>query len=166
MKAQPDINPTTVASRSARGECPPSRRLPRVRGPIAQAALAAAFCLLPVAPGSGQGRAPDGIEPGAHARITRVAQIRRLSAQPSRLEPGVELLPVITYGSSAWGMTFFQDSTRGIFLLASLPVGSLIESTGVWSVETDTYRNPAAYRWLRSARDIVVLGQPTLWTGG
>jgi PAS domain S-box-containing protein len=119
-----------------------------------------------VAPGSGQGRAPDGIEPGAHARITRVAQIRRLSAQPSRLEPGVELLPVITYGSSAWGMTFFQDSTRGIFLLASLPVGSLIESTGVWSVETDTYRNPAAYRWLRSARDIVVLGQPTLWTGG
>jgi len=47
----------------------------------------------------------------------------------------------------------------------SIPVGSLIEMTGVWSVGTDEYRRPNAYRiLLRSERDITVLEQPSWWT--
>jgi len=49
--------------------------------------------------------------------------------------------------------------------LESIPVGSRIQTTGVWSVETDEYRQPTAYRiLLRSERDIVVLDRPSWWT--
>jgi len=49
--------------------------------------------------------------------------------------------------------------------LWSIPVGSGLEATGVWSIETDEYRNPTAFRvLLRSARDIIVLEQPSWWT--
>ena len=47
----------------------------------------------------------------------------------------------------------------------SLPVGSLIETTGVWSIETDEYRQPTAYRiLLRSPADIAVIERPSWWT--
>ena len=49
--------------------------------------------------------------------------------------------------------------------LWSIPVGSQLEATGVWSIETDEYRNPTAFRvLLRSARDIAVLDRPSWWT--
>jgi PAS domain S-box-containing protein len=44
-------------------------------------------------------------------------------------------------------------------------VGSRIETTGVWSVDTDAYRNPLTYRvLLRSPLDLVVLERPTWWS--
>ncbi len=50
--------------------------------------------------------------------------------------------------------------------LRSIPIGSLIQTTGVWSVETDEYRQPTAYRiLLRSAGDLAVIEQPSWWTG-
>ncbi len=49
---------------------------------------------------------------------------------------------------------------------ASIPIGSRIEATGVWSIETDEYRNPVAYRvLLRSPEDVVVIERPSWWTG-
>ena len=48
----------------------------------------------------------------------------------------------------------------------SIRSGSRIEVTGVWSIETDEYRNPKAYRvLLRSSQDVVVLARPSWWTG-
>ena len=50
--------------------------------------------------------------------------------------------------------------------LCSIPLGSQLEATGVWSIQTDEYRNPTAFRvLLRSARDVVVLERPSWWTG-
>jgi PAS domain S-box-containing protein len=47
-----------------------------------------------------------------------------------------------------------------------IPDGSQLQITGVWSVEADEYRRPAAFRVLpRSAGDIVVLERPSWWTG-
>jgi PAS domain S-box-containing protein len=100
--------------------------------------LAAAFCLLPflAVPGSGQALPRDDIAVTAHTLITHVAQIRRLTAQQSRLKPPVQLRGVITYNSPEWGVTFFQDSTGGIFLLTRgmsirFRAGDLVEVQGV-----------------------------------
>jgi PAS domain S-box-containing protein len=50
--------------------------------------------------------------------------------------------------------------------VGSIPIGSRIELTGVWSIETDEYRNPTAYRvLLRSPADVIVLERPSWWTG-
>lgn len=50
--------------------------------------------------------------------------------------------------------------------VGSIPIGSRIELTGVWSIETDEYRKPTAYRvLLRSPRDVIVLERPSWWTG-
>ena len=49
--------------------------------------------------------------------------------------------------------------------LPMIPVGSRIETTGVWSIEADEYRQPTAYRiLLRSARDVVVIERAPWWT--
>jgi PAS domain S-box-containing protein len=49
--------------------------------------------------------------------------------------------------------------------LWSIPMGSQLVATGVWSIRTDEYHNPVAFRvLLRSARDIVVLERPSWWT--
>jgi PAS domain S-box-containing protein len=46
-----------------------------------------------------------------------------------------------------------------------IPIGSRVETTGVWSIEADEYRRPAAFRvLLRSAADIAVLERPSWWT--
>ncbi len=48
----------------------------------------------------------------------------------------------------------------------SIRDGSQLQILGVWSVETDEYRNPTAYRiLLRSATDIAVLQRASWWTG-
>jgi PAS domain S-box-containing protein len=50
--------------------------------------------------------------------------------------------------------------------VGSIPIGSRIELTGVWSIETDEYRNPTAFRvLLRSPADVIVLDRPSWWTG-
>ncbi len=47
----------------------------------------------------------------------------------------------------------------------AIPTGSLLETIGVWSVETDAYHRPTAFRvLLRSPQDIVILERPTWWT--
>ena len=48
--------------------------------------------------------------------LTRVAQIRRLTADQARLGYSVELRGVITYNAPEWGATFLQDSTAGIYV--------------------------------------------------
>ena len=49
--------------------------------------------------------------------------------------------------------------------IRSIRNGSLLSTTGVWSVETDEYRRPTAYRvLLHSAADIVILEQTSWWT--
>jgi signal transduction histidine kinase/CheY-like chemotaxis protein len=48
----------------------------------------------------------------------------------------------------------------------SIRIGSQLQILGVWSVETDEYRRPTAYRvLLRSAGDIMVLQRASWWTG-
>ena len=48
----------------------------------------------------------------------------------------------------------------------SIPDSSQLELAGVWSVETDEYRRPSAYRvLLRSSGDLAVLDRPSWWTG-
>ena len=50
--------------------------------------------------------------------------------------------------------------------LPMIPVGSRIETTGVWSIEADEYRQPTSYRiLLRSPRDVTVIERPSWWTG-
>ena len=51
-------------------------------------------------------------------------------------------------------------------MLPMIPVGSRIETTGVWSIEADEYRQPTGYRvMLRSPRDVTVIERPSWWTG-
>lgn len=48
----------------------------------------------------------------------------------------------------------------------AIPNRSRLQMTGVWSVETDEYRRPTSYHLLvKGAGDIVVLQQPSWWTG-
>ena len=55
------------------------------------------------------------------------------------------------------------EQTRGE--LSGIRVGSRLQLTGVWSVETDEYRRPVSYRvLLRSGADVVVLSRATWWT--
>src|SRR5450432_4038669 len=50
--------------------------------------------------------------------------------------------------------------------MRSIREGNQLQVLGVWSVETDEYRRPTAYRvLLRSAGDIVVLQRASWWTG-
>ncbi|HEV2233029.1 MAG TPA: response regulator [Terriglobia bacterium] len=68
--------------------------------------------------------------------ITQAAQIRRLTAQQVQLKIPVVLRGVITYTSLEWGVTFFQDSTAGIFittreLTTKIRAGDLVEVQGV-----------------------------------
>jgi two-component system sensor histidine kinase/response regulator len=50
--------------------------------------------------------------------------------------------------------------------VASIPMRSWIQTTGVWSIETDEYRKPTAFRiLLRSSQDVVVLKRPPWWRG-
>jgi PAS domain S-box-containing protein len=64
---------------------------------------------------------------------------------------------VIFSGQIAW-----REVTARI---RSLPNGSLLQLTGVWSVETDENGRPAAYRLLlRSPADVAVIQEAAWWT--
>ncbi len=115
-----------------------AQRLHRQRHLRGKMVLAATFSILAflVISGSGQVLARDDVAVTTHTLITHVAQIRRLTIQQSRLKSSVQLRGVITYNSPEWGVTFFQDSTGGIFLLTrgmntQFRAGDFVEVQGV-----------------------------------
>ena len=55
--------------------------------------------------------------------------------------------------------------SRSSARMRSLPVGTLLKVTGVWSIEADEFRRPTSFRvLLRSAEDGVVMELPSWWT--
>jgi signal transduction histidine kinase/DNA-binding response OmpR family regulator len=73
---------------------------------------------------------------------------------------------VFTLQHGAFTFTAQLLESPGTDQLRSIRDGSELQLLGVWSVETDQYRRPTAYRvLLRSAGDIVVLHQASWWTG-
>jgi PAS domain S-box-containing protein len=85
---------------------------------------------------------------------------------------------VLTIQTGSFTFTARLKEAHADDTLRRIPVGSLLETTGVWSTETDEYRTtsqqpvdnpvvPMAFRiLLRSVRDIVVLEKPSGWTAG
>jgi len=72
---------------------------------------------------------------------------------------------VLTMQLGSFTFTALVNEKAAGKALRSIPIGSRIQTTGVWSVETDEYRQATAYRiLLRSERDIVVLEEPSWWT--
>ncbi|MGD0301085.1 MAG: ATP-binding protein [Bryobacteraceae bacterium] len=74
---------------------------------------------------------------------------------------------VIVLTMQMGGSTFTARLPRAdAATVSSIPIGSRLELTGVWSIETDGYRKPTAFRvLLRSRRDVIVLQRPSWWTG-
>ena len=74
---------------------------------------------------------------------------------------------VIVLTMQMGGSTFTARLPKAVAgTVGSIPIGSRIEATGVWSIETDEYRNPTAFRvLLRSQEDVIVLERPSWWTG-
>jgi len=93
------------------------------------------------------------------------AQLVRIQGQLiNQSIQGEEVVLLIQTGSHTFTARLASGALEKV--MRSIPVGSRLETTGVWSVETDAYRNPTAYRvFLRSASDIVVLERPSWWTG-
>jgi PAS domain S-box-containing protein len=83
---------------------------------------------------------------------------------------------VLTMRTGGSTFTARLEKARADDRVSRIPVGSLLETTGVWSTRTDDYRTtnqrpvddvvaPMAFRiLLRSAGDIVVLENPSWWT--
>jgi PAS domain S-box-containing protein len=73
---------------------------------------------------------------------------------------------VLTMQSGSYTYTARLDQQAGGETLSSIPVGSRLEVTGIWSIEADEYRQPTAYHiLLRSGRDIVLIERASGWTG-
>ena len=81
------------------------------RWKIAWAAVGAAMLSAPAAPGWNQS-APAGSVP----TLTKVAQIRALSAAEAKRGYRIQLKGVITYTSPEYRVSFFQDDSAGLFL--------------------------------------------------
>src|SRR5580704_10523962 len=66
--------------------------------------------------------------------LTKVSQIRALSAAQAGQKYAIRLKGVITYAASEYRVTFFQDDTAGIYLFgefdSQLAAGSLVEVDG------------------------------------
>ena len=72
---------------------------------------------------------------------------------------------VLTMETEGSPFTALVDKAIADPWVRSIPIGSRLELTGVWSIETDEYRRPTAFRvLLRSAADIVVIGRPSWWS--
>jgi PAS domain S-box-containing protein len=75
---------------------------------------------------------------------------------------GARLVLTMQLGSFTFTALLRKDAGGGA--VQAIPIGSRVETTGVWSIEADEYRRPTAFRvLLRSARDIAVLEQPSRW---
>ncbi|MHB8655159.1 MAG: PAS domain S-box protein [Terriglobia bacterium] len=76
---------------------------------------------------------------------------------------GTDVFLLVQSGTQTF--TAWLPNGEALDAVRSIPVGSVIETTGVWSVDTDPYRSPLTYRvLLRSSRDIVVLKRPSWWS--
>jgi PAS domain S-box-containing protein len=85
---------------------------------------------------------------------------------------------VLTMQTGSFTFTARLEKAHADDKVRRIPVGSLLETTGLWSTETDEYRTtsqqpvdnpvvPMAFRiLLRSAGDISVLEKPSWWTAG
>jgi len=67
--------------------------------------------------------------------LTKVAQIRSLTADQAKRKSPIHLSGIITYHAPEYGVTFFQDETAGIFVWpehsdAEISVGSFVEISG------------------------------------
>jgi serine phosphatase RsbU (regulator of sigma subunit)/PAS domain-containing protein len=72
---------------------------------------------------------------------------------------------VFTMQRDNFTFTGVLDAKAANTEVISIRNGSLLRMSGVWSVETDEYRRPTAYRvLLHSAPDILVLQRPSWWT--
>ncbi len=72
---------------------------------------------------------------------------------------------VLTMQLGSFTYTAQLEKDAGGSVVHAIPIGSRVETTGVWSIETDEYRKPLAFRvLLRSAGDIVVVERPSRWT--
>ncbi len=92
------------------------------------------------------------------------AQLVKVRGQLLDKSSGGENL-VLTLQMRGYTFTALLDNRAVTDKVASIPEGSQLQMTGVWSVGTDEYRNPKVFRvLLRSARDIVILEWPSWWT--
>ena len=94
----------------------------------ALAALAIAILL----PAEGLGQPPSKVSPRT---LTKVSQIRALSAEEAGRKYPIHLQGVITYAAPEYQVTFFQDDTAGIFLWVGdtdlpLAAGRLVQIDG------------------------------------
>jgi PAS domain S-box-containing protein len=72
---------------------------------------------------------------------------------------------VLTMQLGSFTFTAYLGKNAGGSTVQAIPIGSRLEMTGVWSVQTNEYRQPTAFRLrLRSAQDLVVLERPSWWT--
>src|ERR1017187_496965 len=71
------------------------------------------------------------------------------------------VLAMETSGATFTALLSNHDSNTR---MQAIPVGSRLNMTGVWSVETDELRRATSFRvLLRSATDVVVIGLPSWW---
>jgi PAS domain S-box-containing protein len=100
--------------------------------------------------------AKDTLESDADAKLVRIRG--RLLGESERADQRVFAVQLGT-------QTFSAILDGGASPEFSIPAGSVMELTGVWSIETDEYRRPLAFRLLlRSGRDIAILSSPSWWT--
>lgn len=98
--------PTSIVPRVTRGRSPRLRRAP------VKMILAALLMLA----GSHMPGFPQAKAQGDLPVLTREAQIRKLTAEQSRLAYPVKSRGVVAHNLPAWGVTFLQDSTGGILI--------------------------------------------------
>jgi signal transduction histidine kinase/CheY-like chemotaxis protein len=74
---------------------------------------------------------------------------------------------VLTLQMGSFSYTASLESSAAGAAMRSIPLGSHLQVTGVWSTDADEYRMPTGFRvLLRSDQDILVLGYPSWWTSG
>jgi len=72
------------------------------------------------------------------------------------------VLALETHGATFNAMLSNQQSYAR---MQSIPVGSILQITGVWSIETDELRRPTSFRvLLRSVSDVIVTELPSWWS--
>jgi PAS domain S-box-containing protein len=95
--------------------------------------VAAAASLAFLLPFAGRGQSPE----DSHRTLTKVSQIRALSAAEAGHKYPIRLEGVITYVAPEYQVTFFQDDTAGIFLWVGQADSQLAAGSLVW-VEGNT----------------------------
>ena len=125
------IIPASVLSVMSPTSCPPGRA-PRLRH-LPMSVAAAAFMMLAGSGPSGLCRAQA---QGSLPVLTQAAQIRKLSSREAQRQYPIRLQGVLTYYTPELRLTFFQDSTAGIYvnILGTPPearTGDLVEVRGV-----------------------------------